>query len=145
MVLELRAAVTEPRAQHLAFSGSSDPASRLTALMSDGVDLRSLCLALRVYQRVGKAIEVKHAKASIGVRTQTLVLDEQVSDTLVLRQEGRGDGKAGLRCVIDCCIAEFSLGIRMNPVGHAMRARTLFRASSPGIMATLPALTSACR
>lgn len=74
----------------------------------------------------------------LAVRIALLILDEEISDSLVLGEEGFGNHTTRMRRVVDRSVAEFSFSLRMNPVTHAILARMRASASSPGIIATLP-------
>lgn len=74
-----------------------------------------------------------------------LVLNQKVSYSLELCEEGFGHGMVRMRCIVDGRITQLGLGVRMEPVAHLMRARTRASASSPWTMATFPDLTSSRR
>jgi len=137
-----RSAVTSRRLLALRSVG---PITRLATLVSDRIYLRATDIIHCVHQRVWKTIEVVDAQTSIQVWPTLLVLYDEIAGTLVLSKKRRGDCGGGIRCVVHRSVAKFCLSVWMDPVGHAMRARTLASASSPRTIATLPDLTSACR
>ncbi|MGL6112528.1 MAG: hypothetical protein ACRC2B_20735, partial [Rubrivivax sp.] len=75
----------------------------------------------------------------------TLVLDEQITNPLELEHEGVGDGATGMLRVVHRSITQFRLGVRVQPEGHASRARTRASAGSPGTMAVVPERTASRR
>ena len=112
--------------------------------MRDGEDLRPVDVIFFVHHGVGKAIEVVDAKAVLTTRPTLLVLDTEISYAFVLCKEGQRNHSAGVSGVVHGRVAEFSLGVGVDRVAHAILALTRPNASSPGAIATLPFRTS-CR
>ncbi len=107
-------------------------------LVRNSKNLRSKLIVRLIDERVGEAIEVVDPQAEVPVRPAVLVLNEQVADTLKLREECFCNASAGVFSVVDSRVTELSLGFWMKPVAHEMRALTLAKASLPGTMATFP-------
>ena len=107
-------------------------------LVRNSKDVRSKLLVRLVDERVWEAIEVVDPQAEVPVRPAELVLNEQVADSLELREESFCNASAGVFGVVDSRVTKLGLGFRMKPVAHEMRALTLAKASLPGTMATLP-------
>lgn len=83
--------------------------------MRDGEDLGSMIGVLCIDHCVGKPIKVVDTHSVLTVRTALLVLDEKVTDSLVLGEEGFGNHPTRMRRVVDRGVAEFSFSLRMNP------------------------------
>ena len=97
------------------------PVAGLSTLMSDRKDLRAASLILFIDERVRETVEVVDAKIAFKVRAAALVLDDEISHSLVLSQEGLGDCQVCVRGVVDRGFAEFTLRFEMQPVAHASR------------------------
>ena len=142
-VLSMGLARTAPPGEHTL--RPTAPIPWFAALVRNGVNLWPVHPVFLIHERVRKTVEVLEAEATVSVWGSLLVLDDEVANPLVLGKKRFGNGGTGFGGVVNRGIAKLSLGIRMNPMGHGMRARTRTSASSPGTMATLPALTSAWR
>lgn len=99
----------------------------------------------RVNECVREPVKMIEAKPMIAARPALLVLNQQIANTLVFRQKSPGDGRTGVFRVVGGGIAEFGFSIRVQPVAHAILARTRSSAWSPGTIFTLPERTSAWR
>ena len=113
--------------------------------MGDCVDLRAQLVVGLVYNRVRKSIEVIQAKTEVSVRPTVLVFNQQVSNALELDEEGLSHCSTCMLGVVHRSVSKLSLGLRMQPVAHAMRARTRESASSPDTIAAFPERTSSRR
>jgi len=121
------------------------PVARLSCLRGDRVDLRSSRRVFFVEHRVVKPIKVVEPHAKVTVRPSLLVLDQQAYYALVLKEEGLCQRWAGVLHEIQRGLFELRLGFWMKPVVHAIFARILASASSPGTMLTFPERTSSRR
>src|ERR1700754_3438181 len=113
--------------------------------MRNGENLRPVDFVLFVHHRVGKAIEVEDAKAIFTMRPTLLVLDEEISNALVLCKERQRNHPACVSSVVRGRVAEFGLGFEVNRVAHPILALTRAKASSPGTIDVLPLRTSSRR
>lgn len=73
--------------------------------MRNGENLRAVGFICLIDHSVGKAIKVIDPKAIFGMRPALLVLDQQISNTLVFGKEGQRDHRAGASGVIHSRIA----------------------------------------
>ena len=77
-------------------SGSCAPLPGFAALVGNGVDLWAADAIFFVYERVGEAIEVVDAKATIRAWSTSLVLHDEVANPFVLGNKCLGDGSVGV-------------------------------------------------
>ena len=81
----------------------------------------------------------------LAVGAAPLVFHEPIDDPLKLCEEGGRYCLARVCCVVRGRIGKFCLCVRVNPVAHAILARTLESASVPVTIAAFPFLTSSRR
>lgn len=123
-------------------SQAGTPVARFAVLMSNREVLWPGFVAWFVHNRVREAVQVIDAKTEPAMRPTEWVLDQQIAHTLELREKRFGDRQTFVFQVVDRRIAKLGLSVWVDPIAHAMRARTLASASSPGTIPTLPELTS---